>query len=215
MNGKLNARNPNLKHVLVKAWCTEHCLAITTYSREDGHHGRFLIPIDSITAWMQDPRDRAFYSKDCGHILEMWQDDENYRINVHWISMYSDHAFKGIYQTFTLPAEELFNLLMCGGKPITTVYAEHEAHARIDATRAAKTLQKICANRRMRRAFSKAMRDCFRWRDEDVYLYNDGGGSFFFRTETGCPACGGLILHESTVKTPNGNFRKLYYSIHT
>ena len=215
MNSKLNARNPNLKHILVKAWRTESCLAITTYSREHGHHGRFLIPIDSITAWIYGPKDSAFYSMDCGHILEMWQVSDCYRVNIHWISMYSNQEFRGFCQTFTLPAEELFNLLIRNGKPIATLYAENEVHARIDASRASRTLQMICANRHMRRAFSKAMRDCFRWRDEVVYLFNDGGGSFFFRTETGCPACGGLILHESTVKTPNRNLRKLYYSIHT
>ena len=73
----------------------------------------------------------------------------------------------------------------------------------------------LAANDRLRRAFSKAMRDCFQWPGELVRLSPDGGAHFYFTTRSGFPACGGLILHEGAVKTPHGNRQKLFYSIHT
>lgn len=65
-------------------------------------------------------------------------------------------------------------------------------------------------------AFMKAMRDNFRWKDDSrVTLYPDGADSFYFDASGSWPLCGGLILHDGIVRTPQGNLPKLYYSIHT
>lgn len=48
-----------------------------------------------------------------------------------------------------------------------------------------------------------------------VTLYSDGLHDFYFTADNGFPVNGGLVLHESSVKTVHGIFPKLLYSVHT
>jgi hypothetical protein len=86
---------------------------------------------------------------------------------------------------------------------------------RFHAVRAARTLRTIQQENRIRRAFSKGMRDHFHWPGDTVTLYSDGDHDLYFTTESGFPANGGLILHEGSVNTVRGTFPKLQYSVHT
>jgi hypothetical protein len=86
---------------------------------------------------------------------------------------------------------------------------------RFHAVRAARTLRTIQQDNRIRRAFSKGMRDHFHWPGDTVTLYSDGLHDFYFTADNGFPVNGGLVLHESSVKTVHGIFPKLLYSVHT
>ena len=46
-------------------------------------------------------------------------------------------------------------------------------------------------------------------------LYPDGGDSFYFTTQSGFPAWGGLVLHTSDLATPGGTTQQLRYGVHT
>ena len=50
---------------------------------------------------------------------------------------------------------------------------------------------------------------------DTVTLYKDGGKGFYFRTSSGCPAEGGLILHHTMINTPVGVRPVVYYGVHT
>ena len=126
----------------------------------------------------------------------------------------SDGTLKGFRQTIEVPSSAMAELIE-DGTPVRYLYTPREAQARVDSSHVGNSIREILGVPRMRRAFAKAMRDCFRWRDDEVTLYRDFGTSFFFRTRSGCPECGGLILHESTRKTPKGTFPEMYYGVHT
>ena len=123
-------------------------------------------------------------------------------------------TLKGFRQTIEVPSSAMAELIE-DGIPVRYLYTPREAQARVDSSHVGNSIREILGVPRMRRAFAKAMRDCFRWRDDEVTLYRDFGTSFFFRTRSGCPECGGLILHESTRKTPKGVFPEMYYGVHT
>lgn len=208
--------NPNQNNILIRAWLTDNgYLAITTYSRAHGKHGRFFIMKDALCEWLHGLQTHPFYDTDCGWILRFQRIRDNYDIIIYWLSSDSRDQVRGIRQRFMLPAALLQSLLMNNGAPIKMVYSETAAMAHIDVTGASTTLRTICANKRKRRALSKAMRDCFKWDDDKVYLVPDFGSSFFFTTQSGCPSSGGLVLHETTIATPHGEFPKLFYSVHT
>ena len=212
---KRQISNPNMNTILVKAHLTGDCLAISTYSRAHGRHGRFLVLKNALMEWMMDPQGRAFYDSDCGNMLRLVQNGTRYDVTIYWLYSYGNGQLKGVQQFFSLSAGRLFDLLMCGGKPIQTIYSTPCEGTRIDTEKAAPVIRKIGTSKRERRAFCKAMRDCFQWNDETVCLMPDFGSSFFFTTRSGWPSCGGLILHETTVVTPRGEFPKLFYSVHT
>ena len=95
------------------------------------------------------------------------------------------------------------------------LYRAAKKPTRFHAVRAANTLRKIQQDNRVRRAFSKGMRDHFHWPGDTVTLYSDGLHDFYFTADNGFPINGGLILHEGSVNTVRGTFPKLQYSVHT
>lgn len=212
---KFNAANPNLRNILVKVETTGACLAITTYDRLHGRRGRFLICRKNLEAWMEDPGNRSYFDTDCGHFLQLRQDGERYVISIDWLSEYGDGDLRGFRQRFTLPAEPLFNLLMCGGAAIRWLSTGRRGTTTIEASHVGAVIRGLSGDRRKLRAFSKAMRDSFQWGSEVITLYPDGGSNFYFTTTSGYPANGGLILHEGIAHTRQGKSPKVYYSVHT
>lgn len=205
--------NPNIRNILFMAEPSGECIAVSTFCRKHNRRGRFLIIREHLRELLiKAPR--TFYDMDCGHHLWIQTGMERWTFTFDWLSEYSDGTLKGFRQTIEVPSSAMAELIE-DGTPVRYLYTPREAQARVDSSHVGNSIREILGVPRMRRAFAKAMRDCFRWRDDEVTLYRDFGNSFFFRTRSGCPECGGLILHESTRKTPKGTFPEMYYGVHT
>ena len=205
--------NPNKRNVLIRLAVDGDFIAISTYCRAHGRRGRFLVASD-LLGRLLDGSVTTLYDADCGNHLRAYVSDGVVCITFDWLNEYSDGTLKGFRQRVELP-ERAFSDLLRTGLPVRVLYSPTDAHARVDASHAVSTIRKVRADRLASRALSKALRDCFRWRSETVTLYGDGPLDFLFTTASGCPAVGGLVRHETTVRTPVGMKPKVYYSVHT
>lgn len=201
------------RHVLTHIKADGDFIAIRTFSRAIGRRGRFLILRERLREWLEKYSERSFYDRDCGHYLQLWLEGGVCRFTFSWLSACGDRL-SGYEQCVELPLGKLKQAIY-ESVGIRHLYIPAVATAKVELSCRHDRFEPIAANNRLRRAFSKAMRDCFQWPGELVRLSPDGGAHFYFTTRSGFPACGGLILHESAVKTPCGNRQKLFYSIHT
>ena len=201
--------------VLVKMRRDDNMIALRTYSRKSGARGRLLIFADALQAWLDGDRERPFYDADCGNFLILRLYGGFSMIQLFWLSEYSNGDLHGFRQIVEIPENQLL-MLMQDGTPIHYLSKLQTCNVRIDAIPSAKVIRSIQKDKNKRRAFSKAMRDNFRWKDSSrVTLYPDGADSFYFDASGSWPLCGGLILHNDIIRTPQGNLPKFYYGIHT
>lgn len=201
------------QHVLIHLVSDENSIHIRTYQREIGKKGRFFLYRNALREWLDGDRKRPFYDMDCGNVLCILSDGEILDFRVYWLS----HAYgvlSGYEQFFSIPAD-MMKIALNTPSAIRHLYVPPCDAARIELHVSREFLRKIITDSRKKHALSKAMRDCFQWRNEIVRLYDDRIADFFFRTESGFPSCGGLILHESTINTVRGIFPKYIYSVHT
>ncbi|MBR1689646.1 MAG: hypothetical protein IJ713_02585 [Oscillibacter sp.] len=197
-------------NVMVKLIDSHQFIAVKTYCRKLGSRGRFLIFRSTLRDLLSASAGETRYEEDCGDYVKITRLKDALHFSFTWLSTYSGGVVKGNRQVFTVPIYKLRLLLD---------WKDDEKHLYIPAASAAKivlrpanlTVREIVKDKRIRRAFSKAMRDCFRWPGEIVHLYRDGMYNFYFTTESGFPKYGGLILHEGM---RNGR-TYLYYSVHT
>ena len=203
----------NTSNVLIRLTADECYVAVSTYCRKHGRRGRFLVSRDRM-ARLLDGSIATLYDADCGNRLQAHISDGVVCLTFDWLSEYSDGTLRGFRQRVEIPVRTLTDLLRTS-RPARVLYSPTDAHARVDASHVVGAIRRVRQDRLARRALSKALRDCFRWRGETVTLYRDGALDFNFTTASGCPAVGGLILHETTVSTPVGARPKLYYSVHT
>ena len=207
--------NPNLPNILLKAERRDTLIAIQTYNRAHGRKGRFLICMDALQAWLDGDRERPFYDSDCGNFLVLRLYGGFCKMQLFWLSEYGSGDLHGIRQDVEIPEDQLL-MLMQDGTPIRRLCKPQTGNVRIDAVPSAKVIRSIQKDKNKRRAFSRAMRDNFRWKDSShITLYPDGADSFYFDASGSWPLCGGLILHNDIVRTPHGNLPKLCYEIHT
>ena len=207
--------NPNLPNILLKAERQDNLIAIQTYDRAHGRKGRFLILMDALQAWLDGERERPFYDSDCGNFLVLRLYGGFCKMRLFWLSEYNSGDLHGIRQDVEIP-ENQFLTLMQDSTPIYRLCKPPTGNVRFDASPSTRVIRSILSDKRKRRAFSKAMRDNFCWKDDSrVTLYPDGADSFYFDANGSWPLCGGLILHDGIVRTPQGNLPKLYYGIHT
>ena len=186
-------------------------MGIKTYDRPHGSRGRFLIARDTLFQILSEPNSAVHYESDCGHYAEVWHSGDHLRFRITWLSLYANGTVKGFQQMIAIPDKMAEPLLASGGHA-KLLYAPFRAPTSIETSPlAAETIHNFMHNKCMRRAFSKAMRDCFDWPGDRIMLHRDGKYSFYFTTWSGFPKCGGLILHESE---RNGH-PCLYYSVHT
>ena len=205
--------NPNQRNILFMAEVSGECVAVSTFCRKHNRRGRFLLIRERLRELLDEgPRD--FYDMDCNNHVHIHAGMNRWTFTFDLLSEYSDGTLTGFRQTIEVPSSAMTELIE-DGAPVRYLFTPREAHARVDSSHVGNSIREILGIPRVRRAFAKAMRDCFRWRDDEVTLYRDFGTSFFFRTRSGCPECGGLILHESTRKTPKGTFPEMYYGVHT
>ena len=114
-----------------------------------------------------------------------------------WLNTFADGSVHGVQQSAKIPLY-LIRYILRTGETVKFLYQEPATQARIDASRAGKTIRQVIGDKHKRRALCKAMRSCFQWVDETVNLFNDFGDSFYFTTESGFPSNGGLVLFENT-----------------
>lgn len=203
----------NTPNVLIKLVADGDFIAISTFCRKHGRKGRFLIHRERMQKILED-KPGTLYDSDCGNHVAIHNYNNILRIIFDWLSEYSDGTLKGFRQRVEVP-RDVFVAVMETGKSKGYLYHPQQAQAHINAIPAAKEIREVQESRITLSALRKALRDSFRWKDDTVTLYRDFGKSFYFETASGCPANGGLILHETTVHTPVGVKPKLYYSVHT
>ena len=195
--------------ILVRMDMNDDFVAIRTFDRDHGRRGRFFIGEQTIRTALAAER-KVITERDIGSYADVWRDGSNLRIYFTWLSTGHRDEVYGFHQTIRIP-EVRIRALLHSHVPQTLLSASPNDTARIDARQAGKTIRRILANPDVRRAFRKAMRDCFQWQDEVITLFCDGEYDFYFTTRSGCPKCGGLILHEGN---RNGH-PHVYYSVHT
>jgi len=154
---------------------------------------------------------------DCGNYVAFHKWLRIYRYRFQFQTKYSGRLTVLVRSILLSPIffREILSDLLRTGRPSRALYRPTDPHARVDASHAVSTIRQVIADGLASRALSKVLRDCFRWRAETVTLYRDGPLDFLFTTASGCPAFGGLVRHETTIRTPVGTKPKVYYSVHT
>lgn len=188
-----------MNSLLLKLGFDGDFFSFSTYSRDHGHHGRFLVSPDALKLAMETGK--TVFDKDIGSFIEMrtqYSGKHNFlNVRFTWLNVFADGSVQGVQQSAKIPLY-LIRYILRTGETVKFLYQEPVAQAKIDLSRAGETIRRIICDKRKRRAFSKAMRSCFQWADETVNLFCDYGDSFYFTTESGFPADGGLVLFENT-----------------
>lgn len=186
-------------------------VSFRTYERAFGSRGRFLIMESLLHEAIAGLPRVPFYDSDCGNYVEFSKDGDYLKFTFLWFSQKSGRFFSGMKQHVAIPVDTIMETIYPPFDPTVSLCQVPREPARIDATRASRTLQRILPDKQKRHAFRKAMRDCFNWHGDTVYLADDGGNDFYFTTESGFPSNGGLILHHGK----RDGYDCIYYSVHT
>ena len=188
------------------------CLYIYTTSR---NHGRkcFIVLNQSLKDWLMGTKTYFVENDFCGFIY-IYIQKKVCHVTITWLNG-NDSNLTGYNQSFTIPLWKIKKAV---------IYGKESRHLSYDWRGTTKVqlecdhayMSSITENKKLKRAFSKAMRDCFQWGEDTIYLYKDWAlHSFFFKTASGWPSCGGLILHSSEIDTPCGKQKSYLYSTHT
>lgn len=205
-----STRNELSSNVMVELVQSNQFIGIKTFCRKYGSHGRFLIYQTTLRRFMEMPVGSSKYEKDGDDYVHITRLKDNLLFSFAWLDVYGNGEIKGIRQDFTIPFFKI-QLTLDRTDEQKYLYIPPAPTATVDVHPAAATIREIVQNKRVRRAFSKAMRDCFHWPGEHVTLYCDGKYCFCFTTASGFPKCGGLVLHEGERKERS----YIYYSVHT
>ena len=201
-----------MNSLLLKLGFDGDFFSFSTYSRAHGHHGRFLVSPDVLKLAMET--DKTVFDKDCSSFIEMRTlrsgGCDHLSVRFTWLNTFADGSVHGIQQSAKIPVHLVQHVLITR-QPVKYLYHEPAAQAKIDASRAGKTIRRIINNKQKRRALCKALRDSFQWVDDTVHLFCDFGDSFYFTTESGFPGNGGLVLFENTID----GFKGLMYQVCT
>lgn len=176
--------------------CGQHnVVELSTYSREHGRKGRFLIDKKRLDAWVDEAGKGTFYDADLASFLRAtWRENGNLSVHMSWLRECFDGTLSGTRQHFELPIEDFMDAAECE-HPVRLLATDTRKPGTVtlapSAHRAIGTMP-----RSIRRALSKAMRSHFDWPETETTIYADGKFDFFFRTDDGL--CGGLILHTNS-----------------
>lgn len=178
-------------------------LAVSTYSRICGRHGRFLFVRNLLN-------DGEVCEQDCGSFVRVITYSGRVTFDFAWLDGVGDRI-TGFRQAFELPTDLIRRAM--DGERVTYLYHPQTRTTKIVVKR---ELTEIISNPSKRRALSKALRDYFHYgADEVVTLYKDGANDFVFRTRSGYPSCGGLILSQRSRQVNGCERTGYYYSVHT
>lgn len=185
-------------------------IGLKTVGRDHHSSMRFHLADHLLLKVLNEPEGRSAFDSDCGNFAEVWRHKGMLTFRLVWLNSYPNNSVRGFVQYVSVPEEKVAELLDVH-TPLRYLYRPPPRFAKINAIHAEATIKRILKNKRIKRAFSKAMRDYFRWPEEEITLENDGGHNFYFITTSGFPKNGGLILSNMT---RNGH-PCFYYSVHT
>lgn len=180
-------------------------LSFVTYNRKHGRSMRFLTWAEIAMEALDKNKYAQFLDGDCGNFVRLYRVEDKLRIAFTWLSSCNDDDIRGYRQHVEIPYSALAACYVENSTQKFLCHAENSVSAKVDASNACRNIRRAIAEKHSRRAFIRAMRNSFRWKDECVTLYNDGQYDFFFQTDKGL--CGGLIRHEYG--------GKITYSVHT
>lgn len=211
----------NSRNILVKLSRNDSLIAVTTISRKHLRQGRFLICANNLRHWMQEHErfGETFIDTDCGRYLTIRLNGRKYDIRIAWLNSawYAEsEEVTGHIQNFSIDADDLRSLVFTDNMPeIRRLHQPEWRQSKIimDARCG------VSKNKLVRRAFIKAMRDCFKWgTDENILLYPDGANGYGFVESVDGKQCirGGLIAHWNNLQASNGRtYTKVTFSVHT
>lgn len=202
------------ENIVIKMRVEGDYVVLSTYSRQRGHRGPFLLYLDELREWLLEDLGEWHLRDYCGDYdssIGLEVIDGIAYAEIYWSDGGPDAP--GFYQNFTIPVAPLRALLR-DGTPLRHLYVSQPKSPHIAASRASETIRRVCADKLARRALSKAMRDCFSEQSGTVVLNPNGRRSFSFSASSGSPSFGYLILHETAVETPVGEKTKLAYCVH-
>lgn len=199
-----------LNTVLITMSSDRDFVGIKTYDRQHGGRGRFLVNHLALTKLLEEAEGSVSYEEDGGNYAKITHLSDGLRFSFTWLSHYGNGSVEGFRQDVTIPLSKVWSVLDWT-KPVKHLYIPETPWATIDARPARLTIHEIVKDKYICRAFSKAMRDCFRWPGDHVTLYRNGKYSFYFTARSTFPVSGGLILHESE----KDGHPYIYYSVHT
>ncbi|MDO4371952.1 MAG: hypothetical protein Q4D43_11540, partial [Clostridia bacterium] len=125
--------------ILVKMQRDDNMIALRTYSRKGGARGRLLIFADALQAWLDGDRERPFYDADCGNFLILRLYGGFCKMQLFWLSEYSNGDLHGIRQNVEIPENRLLTLMQ-DGTPVRYLSKPQTCNVRIDAVPSAKVI---------------------------------------------------------------------------
>ena len=196
--------------ILVKMDYDRGYVGIRTVDHAHSSSKRFLIADHLLSRVFDEQATGSLCDYDLGNFVKVWRNAGMIKFRFVWLQSFSDNSVRGYEQLVSVPEEKIAELLDIH-TPFRYLFKLPPQSAKIDTTEAQVTLKRIQQNKRVKRALSKALRSCFQWQGDIVYLFNDGNYDFFFTTDSGFPKNGGLILHHGT----RGDYPYVRYSVHT
>lgn len=203
--------NYNINNIKLTIRADGDFLRLRTYDRTNRGSHTFIIARTKIARAMQG---ETVVDTDCVGFLEVYaKDDDNIIMRFSWLSVSSNNNISGYRQTVIIPADVLEHAIQADdGVTIKYLYQYRQrGKATIHADGASKTIRHIQQDKRIKRAFTKAMRDHFDWSGDDVYLFTDGFYDIYFTCTGSWSINGGLILHHYQ---RHGRDR-VVYAVHT
>ena len=195
---------------------------LSTYSREHGRHGRFLVSVPRLIFTITDKAHPMFYDSDCGHYLECTYHPATKLVwfKVVWLNYYPDNSVHGFCERFCVPGSVFFELNPEDRNPsVKLLHTDKRERTQVVIARQ-HNLAHILQNKLRKRAFIKALSHHFEWGGGKVTLYPSSYSSdmdFVEETRWGHGVNGGLILHEGYGRSSSTGKRypRFYYAVHT
>ncbi len=214
----------NRTRILVTLDSTDfgYCI-LRTHSFANGRSQAFYVSRQPFGDWLsQAPWTAPSYiENDCCSFLKVRNpEDGQLRFTVFWLSSDGYDGMRGRRETFRLPYDAVVQAVRHGQDlRLSAAVESGESRANISLSgNAHRQIRRLSGRKLKKRAFTKAMRDCFHWQDSRIELYSDFGDDFCFREKRGesIGIVGGLCLSRSEVRGRDGQTYPRYaYSVHT
>ena len=156
--------------------------------------------------------------RDISSFLECYiTDTGNVRFKFTWLgSEKLRGGFEGFSDNVEVPKSAIEAMLAENNATHSFLHIEKRKPCKVDFTHSQHIVAGIISDKRRKRAFSKSMREFHTYRQGLYKMYSDFvKHSFYFKFEDRHAHDGGLILGETTKKTPIGEVKAFQYNVHT
>ena len=126
--------------ILVKLSNSYGYCAVSTYTRRDRGHGRFLISKEILEKAMEGSGGRLFHDTDCANIVQLWRDEDTVVMMLFWLSVCSDGKVNGLRQRIAVPIDKLKRVLETK-ESVRMLYRMSTGRAAIDHRPAAEVIR--------------------------------------------------------------------------